>query len=82
MIEFLLLQFNVILVPKSVVDPDLELTGWGGGRFLLLALAAFLPFVISSVLPKITGALGPRVRPLDLPPQKLDLSFIDRAFVL
>ena len=58
MIEFLLLQFNVILVPKSVVDPDLELTGWGGG-FLLLALAAFLPFVISSVLPKIMGALGP-----------------------
>ena len=32
----------------TVVDPDLELRGRGGGRLDLLALLAFLPSVISS----------------------------------
>jgi len=36
--------------------------GGGGGDFVLLALPAFLPSVISSFLPKIRGAL-----PLDPP---------------
>ena len=44
-----------------MADPDLELKigsggggGWKGGGFVLLALPAFLPSVISS-LPKIRG---------------------------
>ena len=45
-----------------MTDPDLELS-WGGEEgdgFDLLALLAFLPSVISSFLPKISGEASPR----------------------
>ena len=43
-------------------------TGGGRGGFVLLALSAFLPSVVSSLfLPRKTGKLGSRVPPLDLP---------------
>ena len=38
---------------SPVADPDLELRGGGGGG--LITLLAFLPSVISSFLPKISG---------------------------
>lgn len=39
-----------------MADPDLELSG--GPGFVLLALLAFLSFLISSFLPKIRGKWG------------------------
>ena len=49
---------------KSVADPDLELTGegggGGGGGFVLLALPAFLPSVISSFVTQNKGVGGGR----------------------
>lgn len=39
-----------------MADPDLELSG--GPGFVLLALLAFLSFLISSFLPKIRGEVG------------------------
>jgi len=43
-----------------VEDPDLELRkgGWGGGGFVLLALPAFLPSVISSYFAQNKDGVG------------------------
>ena len=52
-----------------MADPDLELKGGGEGGFVLLALPAFRPTVISSFFNQNKGgrARGPRAPPLDPP---------------
>ena len=43
----------------AVADPDFELRWGGGGGFVLLALPAFLPSVISSFITQNKGGPGP-----------------------
>jgi len=43
----------------AVADPDFELRWGSGGGFVLLALPAFLPSVISSFITQNKGGPGP-----------------------
>ena len=55
-----LLFIGLVCMPYSVADPDLELSGGGGGgAFDLLAMAAIFPSVISSFLTQNKGGGGP-----------------------
>ena len=54
-----------VRVWNFLVCNHLELFSCPKGGFILLALPAFLPAVISSFLPEIRGACVPRVSPLD-----------------
>jgi len=73
-----------VLLTEPVADPDLELRGRGERRFVLLALPAFLPSLISSLFTQNKGepSRGPRASPLD-PPLKhmlFTLKFIYQFF--
>ena len=77
MIEFLLLQFNVIPFPKSVAGGSRPCAKGGGGSTGLGQAAVvlfYLPsqffFLLSFLLfhPKLEGPGPPRAPPLDPPP--------------